>query len=147
MGDGRDGASQILILEDAGERVGRFRGVLGRVAGGMEVRVYGTAVEFVREMGALLGRTVLISLDHDLMVPGPDGGDPGDGLDVARALAQVKPVCPVIIHSSNADRVARMRGTLEVEGWECRIVLPFGADWVETYWRAVVEEVLARGRG
>jgi hypothetical protein len=146
MGDSPDNTPVILILEDAGERVGRFREVLGRVAEGVEVRVYGTAVEFVREMGRWLGRTVLISLDHDLMVPGPDGADPGDGLDVARALAQVAPVCPVIIHSSNADRVARMRGTLEVEGWECRIVLPFGADWVERYWRAVVEEVLGRGR-
>jgi hypothetical protein len=73
----------------------------------------------------VLGRAVLVSLDHDLYAPG--GEDVGDGLEVARFLAGQAVRCPVVIHSSNAERSERMRGVLEVEGWEVRMVVPVGA--------------------
>jgi hypothetical protein len=83
----------------------------------------------------------LICLDHDLE-PDVDGVDPGDGMDVARVLAPLRPACPILIHSSNGDRSLLMRGAFELEGCRVVTVLPLGADWIEDHWRRRVVELL-----
>ena len=96
----------------------------------------------IREVDQYLHEARIISLDHDLYPPGGQSHDPGDGLDVAKHLASLVPCCPVIIHSSNADRAHMMQGEFELGGWSCRRVLPFGSDWIEKNWCWVVREML-----
>ena len=80
---------------------------------------------------------------------------PGDGLDVARWLAERGSAsggsggfrgCPVVIHTSNADRGFRMQGVLEGAGWECRRVAPVGSDWIEADWVVVAGELVGLGK-
>jgi ADP-ribosylglycohydrolase len=76
----------------------------------------------------------LISLDHDLNpLPGATV-DPGTGVDVAQFLGDFMPVCPVVVHSSNMDRVYSMHNELRFAGWMVDRVGPLGTDWIETSW-------------
>src|SRR3954451_4635814 len=68
--------------------------------------------------------------------------DPGTGLDVARFLGDFMPVCPVLIHSSNMDRVYSMNNELRFAGWMVDRVGPLGTDWIETSWLRRVRELL-----
>ena len=96
----------------------------------------------LREMGEHLPEARLISLDHDLFPPPGINDDPGDGLQIAVKLAELKPSCPVIIHSSNVDRAWQMRGVLSLGGWVCHRVHPVGDDWIEADWRKVIAKLL-----
>jgi hypothetical protein len=96
----------------------------------------------IREVEPYLPAARLIPLDHDLEPAGGQAEDPGDGIDVARFLAERRPVCPVIIHSSNGRRSDWMMGEFELGGWRCKRVAPLGDDWIEAYWRAVVRKLL-----
>ena len=83
----------------------------------------------IREIGKFLPEAMLISLDHDLN-PQPDSAsDPGTGLEVAEYLAKLKPVCPVVLHSSNFERVG-----------------PIGQDWIETSWLKKIRDILLKNK-
>jgi ADP-ribosylglycohydrolase len=86
----------------------------------------------------------LISLDHDLNPMPGTTGDPGTGIDVANFLGDFLPVCPVLIHSSNVDRVWSMHNELRFAGWTVDRVGPLGTDWIETAWLRQVRELLAK---
>lgn len=79
-----------------------------------------------------LSESFAISLDHDLYVSGID--DPGDGLQVANYLSSLEPSCPVIIHTSNAEKSRQMQGVLESEDWNVRLAGAIGEDWIEVDW-------------
>jgi hypothetical protein len=79
-------AGCILILEDNPERLEGLARVLGEVVPGMEVVQWRDARRMIRECRAYLDCCRLICLDHDLE-PVAGEGDPGDGLEVARHLA------------------------------------------------------------
>jgi hypothetical protein len=64
-------------------------------------------------------------------------------LDVAIFLADFLPVCPVLIHSSNTDRVYSMHNELRFAGWRVDRVGPIGTDWIETIWLRRVRGLLA----
>src|SRR3954468_10995701 len=70
--------------------------------------------------------------------------DPGTGVDVARFLGDFLPVCPVLIHSSNTDRVYSMHNELRFAGWTVERVGPLGADWIQTSWLKHARELLSR---
>jgi hypothetical protein len=73
--------------------------------------------------------------------------DPGTGRDVADWLATNRPVCPVIIHSTNDLAVPGMQRVLEDSGWNCRCVTPYGdLDWIREIWHDAVAEILANYR-
>jgi hypothetical protein len=132
----------ILILEDDRERIERFKAILADIAPSLPLRVWRSAGRMIREVEPFLSAARLISLDHDLERAEGDADDPGDGIDVARFLAARPPVCPVIVHSSNGSRSDWMIGEFELGGWEYRRVAPLGDDWIESFWRAVVIELL-----
>jgi hypothetical protein len=88
----------------------------------------------IAECEAYFPTTALISLDHDLNPAPGVTVDPGTGVDVARFLGDFMPVCPVLIHSSNVDRVYSMGNELRFAGWMVDRVGPIGADWIETSW-------------
>lgn len=136
----------LLMLEDDAERIERFTATLGAIAPAMPLLVWRSAVRMIREVDAYLPAARLISLDHDLE-PVEGDEDPGDGIDVARYLAERRPVCPVIVHSSNGTRSDWMIGEFELGGWEYRRVAPLGDDWIESYWGSVVRDFLKRSKG
>ncbi len=129
----------MLILEDEQERIDRFLAVLGS---GWLVKFWRNVHLMIQEAPEYLKNVDLISLDHDLYVVNPNEADPGDGLDVAKWLAEQKPTCPVIVHSSNSDRAHCMLGEFELGGWQAKYVYPVGDDWIESYWIKVVNEFI-----
>lgn len=132
----------VLILEDDAERTARFSEALHKIDATLRVVLWRSAKTMLLEMDAHLADARLISLDHDLYPAFDETNDPGDGLEVAKALAPVKPSCPILIHSSNADRARMMLGEFELEGCTARTVAPLGADWIENYWAVIVRSLL-----
>ena len=133
----------ILILEDNDDRVQRFIAAANAVAPGVPVRVWRSAHAMISDLGECLEHARIISLDHDLNRLPPDANDPGCGYDVAQLLAELIPCCPVVIHTSNGERGTWMEGELTRAGWRYDRVYPFGDDWIETQWAAVVRARLA----
>jgi hypothetical protein len=136
----------LLMLEDDAERVERFTTTLHAVEPELPLRIWRDAWTMIREMASLLPGARVVSLDHDL---DPEEGrtrDPGTGWDVARYLAALPPVCPVVIHTSNGPRAEWMMGEFELGGWKHYRLPPLGDDWIERDWRRLVRRLLRRGR-
>jgi hypothetical protein len=130
----------ILMLEDDEERLDRFEVVAAKL--GVEIISWADANIMLAEMGQHLATAALISLDHDLM-PFRDV-DPGDGLMIAKHLAALAPLCPVIVHTSNRLRGDAMEGEFELAGWTYHRVAPIGDDWIEADWHRVVKRALRK---
>jgi|ERR1051326_1301285 ADP-ribosylglycohydrolase len=132
----------ILILEDNDERIADFRKAVAQLGNGYELKVWRDAHSMCAECEAFFNSAALISLDHDLNAA-VGSVDPGTGLDMAIFLADFMPVCPVLLHSSNTDRVYSMHNELRFAGWAVDRVGPLGADWVRTSWLPRVRSILA----
>ncbi len=133
----------ILILEDNEDRVAMFRKAVAALGDGFELKVWWDAPSICAECQEYFPTAALISLDHDLNPMPGTTADPGTGVDVARFLGDFMPVCPVLIHSSNIDRVYSMQNELRFAGWMVDRVGPLGTDWIETSWLKRVREILA----
>jgi len=131
----------LLMLEDDCERLARFAATLWAIDPELRLQSWRDAHVMISDVGPLLKSAKLISLDHDLE-PAPGAADPGDGLAVAKFLVSQPIVCPVIVHSSNSERSRWMAGEFDLAGWFHRRVPPLGDNWIESDWRAVVEELL-----
>jgi ADP-ribosylglycohydrolase len=133
----------ILILEDNDERIAGFRKTVASLGADYDLKFWRDAPSMIAECETFFPTAALISLDHDLNpMPGATV-DPGTGLDVARCLGDFMPVCPVLVHSSNVDRVYSMQNELRFSGWTVDRVGPLGADWIETSWSRSSRELLA----
>lgn len=133
----------VLILEDSDERIAGFRRAVATLGGGFELMVWRDAPSMIAECEAYFPTAALFSLDHDLNpMPGATA-DPGTGMDVARSLGDFIPVCPVLIHSSNTDRVWSMHNELRFAGWTVDRIGPLGTDWIERSWLSRARELLA----
>ena len=133
----------ILILEDDDERIAAFQKAVASLGDRFEVKVWRDASSMCAECEQYFPTAALISLDHDLNAAPGCAGEPGCGLDVAQFLADFPAVCPVLIHSSNTDRVYSMHNELRFAGWMADTVGPLGVDWIETSWLKRVREILA----
>jgi hypothetical protein len=131
----------LLLLEDDAERTVRFRAAAARL--GIELRVWRSAFEMLNELPAHFPHATLIGLDHDL-ISEPGEPDLGDGLMVARHLVTLSERRPVVIHTSNTLRGDSMEGELQLAGWEYRLILPIGDDWVEVDWYRAAKRLLRR---
>ena len=132
----------ILILEDNEERIADFEKAVERLGGGYDLKLWRDTHSMRAECEKCFSTAALISLDHDLNpVPGTTA-DLGTGLDVARFLGDFLPVCPVLIHSSNTDRVYSMHNELRFAGWTVDRVGPLGTDWIQTSWLRRTRELL-----
>src|SRR5258706_13268504 len=134
----------ILILEDNDERIAGFQRIVASLGSGFELKIWTSAHDMCRECERYFSNAALISLDHDLNPAAGQIDDPGTGVDVARFLGDFMPVCPVLIHSSNTDRVYSMHNELRFAGWTVDRVGPSGAGWIETSWLPKVRELLAQ---
>jgi len=133
----------ILILEDNDERIAAFQKTVPALGEDIDLKVWRDAHSMRAECAAHFPSAALISLDHDLNpMPGVTT-DPGTGLDVAQFLGDFLPVCPVLIHTSNMDRVWTMHNELRFAGWIVDRVGPIGTDWIETSWLRSARGLLA----
>jgi ADP-ribosylglycohydrolase len=132
----------ILIMEDNDERIAAFEKTVAALGDGFELKVWRDARSMCAECEQYFPTTALISLDHDLN-PAPGAAiDPGTGLEVVQFLGDFAAVCPVVIHSTNVDRVYSMENELRFAGWKVERVGPLGSDWIETSWQKRVREIL-----
>src|SRR5262245_57000412 len=131
-------AMKIAILEDNQDRQAVMRTWLADRFYQYDARLFDEAGEMIRFLDQHLTDTLVISLDHDLeLKPGPRGGmiDPGTVREVADFLAGKEPVCPVIIHTTNAAAAAGMDLVLRDAGWQTRRVIPFDdMEWIGSHW-------------
>src|SRR5271157_2866562 len=124
----------ILILEDDADRVSGFRSAVSKLGPAYEVRVWRDANRMMGQCHEFLADTALISLDHDLNKECADSPDPGDGVEVAAFFARLPSLCPVILHTSNAERVWSMHNEFRFGGWQAERVMPVGTEWIEQSW-------------
>jgi ADP-ribosylglycohydrolase len=133
----------ILILEDNDERISAFQETVATLGADLELKVWYDAPSMIAEAEEFFPTAALISLDHDLNPKPGMTAEPGTGVDVAKFLAGCRPVCPVIIHSTNADRAYSMHNELRFSDWIVERVGPIGTDWIETIWLRKAREFLA----
>ena len=134
----------ILILEDNDERAAAFQKAVTGLGNGFELKLWRDAPSMLAESEAFFAEAALISLDHDLNPAPGMTTDPGTGLDVAKFFGDFLPVCAVLLHSSNTDRVYSMHNELRFAGWTVDRVGPLGAAWIETSWLRRARELLAQ---
>ncbi len=132
----------ILFLEDNEERTVQFRTAISRLGAEYEAKSWRDAHSMCAECETFFPTAALISLDHDLNPAPGTTTDPGTGLQVAKFLAERRPACPVIIHSTNADRAWSMYNELRFADWIVERVGPIGGDWIETIWLRKAREFL-----
>ena len=132
----------ILILEDNDERIAGFEAAVAKLGDGFDLKIWRDASSMIAECEAFFPTTALISLDHDLNPQPGTTTDPGTGLDVAKFLAACRPVCPLIIHSTNADRAYSMHNELRFADWIAERVGPIGTDWIEALWLPKAREFM-----
>ena len=136
----------ILILEDNAERIENFQHAAKQIPSRPVVKVWHDAQTMIDELKEFLPEVVLVSLDHDLNPQPGAEHDPGTGLEVAEFMAKLPPACPVILHSSNFERVWSMHNELTHAGWQVERVGPIGEDWIETSWLHKVRNLLPENK-
>jgi CheY-like chemotaxis protein len=142
---------KIIILEDNRDRQAEMRRCLQDRFHQYEAVIFDEAKEMVAYLEGNLKSALIISLDHDLeLVPQPNGKllDSGTGREVADFLAQRKPACPVIIHTTNSAAGDGMEFLLREAHWETHRVHPYGdLEWISGAWlRTLRNAVVASAR-
>ena len=136
-----------LVLEDNPKRTEAFQNAAKLFGKSEEVRIWRIAAQMIQELPGLLPGATLLSLDHDLYKQDESDPNPGCGRDVANFLARQKPLCPVIIHSTNTDAAWGMHNELTSAGWEVEIIHHLDeADWIEVRWLALAQKLTAKRR-
>ena len=138
----------LLVLDDDRNRLYGFEQIVRRLGEGWEIRTWRDAPSMIAELDRHLPDAGLISLDHDLYADSRSDPDPGTGRMVADALAQRRPVCPVLVHSTNTDAAWGMHNSLRRGGWTVALVHQLGQpEWIEALWLpAALRAVEAAGR-
>lgn len=136
--------STILILEDNADRLREFESATAQLGPSYQLRTWRDARRMIAECHDALAEAALISLDHDLNKENEDSPDPGDGVQVAEFLAKLPPICPVILHTSNAERVWSMHNEFRFGGWQPERVVPLGDAWIAQSWLPMARSLLGK---
>ena len=136
----------ILILDDNADRLAAMESLLVESYPQYQIVLFDNAPDTIEWLKKNLSSVVVMSLDHDL---GPNRErdvqvfDPGTGKDVVDYLVTQKPVCPIIVHSSNYEGRDRMIFSLEVAGWVTSYVIPHAElEWINDTWRLEITKLL-----
>ncbi|MDB6112236.1 MAG: N-formylglutamate deformylase [Pedosphaera sp.] len=128
----------ILILDDNGERIAAFQKMVPALGDEFELKIWRDASSMASESESFFPTAAIISLSY--------GGDPKPfetGLDAAKFLAQARPVCPVIIHSTDTDHGCSMENELRFADWIVERIRLGGTGSIETIWLQKIREFLA----
>lgn len=136
--------TRILLLEDNAERLAGFTRAAACLGSQYTLHAWRDANRMMAECHSVLPGAALISLDHDLNKENEDSPDPGDGVSVAAFFARLPVLCPVILHTSNTEKVWSMHNEFRFGGWDAEQVMPFGPDWIETNWKPAARRLLER---
>jgi len=109
----------ILILEDNEERIGAFQKAVAALGPDFELKIWREAPTMCAECEQYLSRAALISLTYG-SYPKPFD----NGLCAAKFLAEARPVCPVLVHSSETDRASLIENELKSANWIVERVHP-----------------------
>lgn len=138
----------IAILEDDSDRQAAMADCLEDRFPQYPIRFFATAAEMIWHLRRNLSDVIVIGLDHDLeLVPivGKSLLDPGSGRIVADYLASVAPVCPVVIHTTNAPAGDGMEAILQDAGWATSRVTPYGdLQWIPEVWLRAMRDAVVR---
>ena len=137
----------IVILEDEIGRITEMKKLLSSNFSDYEVVFFDNTIEMLDWLRGNLNKACLICLDHDLgsdrIIKG-QMADPGTGKDIAYYLETQKPVCPVIIHTTNSFGRDAMKFALQDAGWHTTVILPFAdTSWIKNTWFNTVKEVVS----
>ena len=136
----------IAILEDNEDRLAAMEDRLRDRFPQFERQYFAEAPRMIEWLEANLDRLALIALDHDLELIEIGNGqvrDPGTGREVAEFLAERRPTCPIVIHSSNSPAAVGMQTVLREAGWQVSRSLPCDdLAWIDTDWFPTVRSVL-----
>jgi hypothetical protein len=139
-------AKKIAILEDNADRRAVMRACIADRFYTFESHFFDEARAMIAFLDQNLADVLVVSLDNDLdPKDGPDGRavDVGEGRQVAEFLATREPVCPVVIHTSNANAADAMTEMLGTAGWKTRRTVPMDdTKWIEDEWFFVVRRAL-----
>jgi len=133
----------ILLLEDNPARAERLQHAISQLGSEYTVKLWNNVPAMRAECEAYFPHAALISLDHDLNPEPAATVDPGTGLEYAQFLGDFLPVCPVIVHSQNTERVWSMYNELRFAGWIVQPAGGMGTDWSEAAWLTCARELLA----
>lgn len=138
--------STIVILDDEPNRIRTMTECLSSGLPGCRIITFDNAPDMIDWLRKHLEDASLICLDHDL---GPNRScngnvfDPGTGRDVADYLASRKPVCSVLIHTTNSLAAPGMVMVLDDSGWPNSRVAPYNdLEWVSADWIGEAREAL-----
>jgi len=128
----------IAVLEDDPRRVRAMRDALKQLDR-CQLLIFRSAFEMIAWLESNSAGAQIISLDVDLDATALEGDDCGSGEDVSAFLAQNPPLCPIIIHSSNALRAPAMHMELTLAGCADVFLAPFrdAATWASDVARAL----------
>lgn len=127
---------RILILEDNKERRASFERAVRELGGGFEIKFWDDPALMARECEKYFPYAALISLEHDLQNPH------GTGLDLAKFLAEKRPVCPVLVHTENSERCFSMINELRFSDWVVDRVPPIGQEWILRRWAPKAQQLI-----
>ncbi|HZZ79199.1 MAG TPA: cyclic-phosphate processing receiver domain-containing protein [Gemmataceae bacterium] len=129
---------KIAILEDNEARQEEMQRCLRDRFHQHGIVVFAQSKEMVAYLKENLSDVLVISLDHDLELTTQQDGtlvDGGTGREVADYLAQCKPSCPIVIHTTNTPAGDSMEFLLRDAGWDIRRVHPWGdLEWISSKW-------------
>jgi hypothetical protein len=140
--------SKIVILEDDPYRTQEMIHRLLELYPGVEVVIFDNAPDMIDWLKEHLEQAKIICLDHDL---GPNRSrhgelfDPGTGRDVADYLSTKKPVCPILIHTTNNIAAPGMLMALDESGWLHSRVIPYcDLEWIKETWIIDVIKIIGK---
>jgi hypothetical protein len=130
--------SKIVILEDDPYRIQEMIHCLLELYSGVKIVTFDNAPDMIDWLKEHLDEAKIICLDHDL---GPNRSrhgklfDPGTGRDVADYLSTKKPVCPILIHTTNSMAAPGMITVLDDSGWSNSRIVPYcDLEWIHDAW-------------
>lgn len=137
---------QIVILEDNADRRRLMADALNERFGQYDIRFFQTSGETIAHLREDFDSLLAVILDHDLDLIPVDGHrviDSGTGRDVADFLATQHPICPVLIHTTNAPAAIGMLAVLDDAGWTTHRIIPDSElDWIPKYWWPEVRDAI-----
>jgi FixJ family two-component response regulator len=139
---------KIVILEDDSERIREMIRCLSKRSPGVEVVTFDNARDMIEWLKGHLEEAMIICLDHDLGANRFRNGelfDPGTGRDVSDYLATRKPVCPILIHTTNSMAAPGMAMVLDDSGWCHSRVVPYcDLEWISDAWIVDVIKMIGK---